>query len=160
MNTDDRVLADLIADMRTAAKHGYGAGTVWSAEERADYWSDVAYKCREALRTAADRLEAFHAKPVWEPVPSEEILEALRKARDTGASLRNVYDDMRRAALQSPPPVVPPMPESDDIQAMLAGSATSDQYEPVLDEAGNDTGYHRDKTTGEVVTLGDEYDDE
>ena len=37
--------------------------------------------------------------------------------------------------------------------------AAAERYEPVLDDAGFLTGYHRDKATGEVITLGDEYDD-
>jgi len=75
-HTDDRALADLIAELRAAAKPGYGAALDWSHEECATYWARVAEKCRKALRDAADRLEAFHAKPVvGERAPAQFFFE-------------------------------------------------------------------------------------
>ena len=34
----------------------------------------------------------------------------------------------------------------------------TDDYEPILDDDGNPTGYFRHKPTGEICTLWDEYD--
>lgn len=43
--------------------------------------------------------------------------------------------------------------------ANAAPSDAQPTYTPVLDEDGNETGYHKDSATGEVVTLWDEYDE-
>lgn len=45
------------------------------------------------------------------------------------------------------------------VEASGAVSDPEPEYEPVLDDDGQDTGYHRDTATGEVLTLADEFDD-
>jgi len=64
MNTDDRALADLIAELRAACDAD-------DARHDGSLLKGFAHHVKSAdLRTILDRLEAFHAKP---PVPSERL---------------------------------------------------------------------------------------
>lgn len=87
---------------------------------------------------AQGRLDRSERSFASERVEAQAILDAVKPlAEDVCRTLRTL--------LTPPPPASP----------YLAAA----QYEQVLDEEGEPTGYHRDLTTGEVVTLHDEYDE-
>jgi len=133
MNTDDRALADLIADLRgllaEASKRPWArcypsvdrivtGGTLWCGQNReADEALIVATV--NALPTLLDRLEAFHAKR-WTDGEWQRLLRIVHAAITENApggltpgridvladSVMHALDDDQAAALQSPPPVV------------------------------------------------------
>ena len=81
MNTDDRALADLIARLRDG--------------------DDLS-----ARMEAADRLEAFHAKPVVDETAFERAVGTLLDYHVTGDEFFRKFLVAYLTALQSPPPVV------------------------------------------------------